>query len=160
MILSGETIQELNNTSPIIEPFYLRTVHNGMSFGVSVAGYDIRAEFDDGGRAAAIVLHPGEFRLVSAIEKVRVPEDCMVILHDKSTWARRGLAVQNTVFEPGWVGHPTIELTNHGPLPIKIERGDPIAQMVFHKLDRTVDGYDGKYQNQGRGPVNAKRENS
>lgn len=149
MILSGRTIQQLQ----IIEPFYGRTRHHGMTFGCGPAGYDVRVEFDDSGEIPYINLEPGEFRLASTIEKFKMPKDILGIVHDKSTWARLGLACQNTVIEPGWEGWLTLELTNHGAQSLKIEREMPIAQVIFHFVDDDTTGYEGKYQDQKRGPV-------
>lgn len=87
-----------------------------------------------------------------------MPKNVVGIVHDKSTWARRGLAVQNTVIEPGWRGFLTLELTNHGSVPIKIERAMPIAQIVFHFTDEETVGYEGKYQDQERGPQEARHD--
>lgn len=149
MILSGKTIQALE----IMEPFYGRTRHNGMTFGCGPAGYDVRVEFDAEGRKKEVVLQKGQFILASTIEKFRMPKDVVGIVHDKSTWARLGLAVQNTVIEPGWCGWLTLELTNHGDDHLIIQRGDPIAQIIFHRVDAETNGYEGKYQDQKRGPV-------
>ena len=82
-----------------------------------------------------------------------MPPDVLGIVHDKSTWARLGLACQNTVIEPGWHGWLTLELTNHGTEALTIERGMPIAQVIFHFVDDDTVGYEGKYQDQRRGPV-------
>jgi dCTP deaminase len=103
-----------------------------------------------------------------------MPNDVIAFVNDKSSWARQGLAVQNTVIEPGWRGYLTIELSNHLPcslMPgereqhsydgntIHIFRGDPIAQIVFHKLDYpTEKPYEGKYQDQEAGPQKARLE--
>jgi dCTP deaminase len=150
MVLSGNTIRELciNADRPIIYPFHERTVFNGKSFGVSYAGYDVRIDFPD---YDVEWLGAGEFMLASTKEFFNMPSDVLGVVHDKSTWARQGLAIQNTVIEPGWRGYLTIELSNHGINDLKIVDGDPIAQIIFHRLDEPVDGYDGKYQNQERG---------
>lgn len=164
-VLAGETIRELG----VFTPFSERTVHRGMSFGLSIAGYDVRINIEGargGGRPVfspehgpGIRLEPGQFLLAATIEHFSMPADCLAIVHDKSTWARRGLAAQNTVVEPGWRGFLTIELTNHGPEGLTIYNGDPIAQIVFHRLDRVPNqGYTGKYQDQGPGPVEARTE--
>ena len=149
MILSGKTIQQLQ----IMDPFYGRTRHKGMTFGCGPAGYDVRVEFDDEGRYQKKSMYSGEFVLASTIEKFRMPSNVLGIVHDKSTWARLGLACQNTVIEPGWTGYLTLELTNHGHQELIIERGMPIAQVIFHFVDRETRGYEGKYQDQKRGPV-------
>lgn len=147
MILSGQSIRERD----IFEPFSERTQFQGFSYGLSPAGYDVRIAED------IRVLHPGEFMLASTMERFSMPSDLMGIVHDKSTWARMGLAVQNTVIEPGWHGYLTLELTNHGSDMLCIRQGSGIAQIVFHQIDRHVEAaYDGKYQNQEAGPQRAR----
>lgn len=154
MILSAQSIRELYPT--MISPFCDRTRQNGVTHGLSSAGYDVRVEFDRDGAAELRTLMPGQFILASTIERFMMPSHVVGIVHDKSTWARLGLAVQNTVIEPGWEGWLTLELTNHGSRPLDIIRGQGIAQVVFHLLDRpTQQTYDGKYQRQERGPVEA-----
>lgn len=138
----------------MIEPFADRTRHEGMTFGLSACGYDVRVEFDEEGETDELLLLSGSFALASTIERFDMPNDIVGIVHDKSTWARRGLAVQNTVIEPGWSGWLTLELTNHGPKGMSIPRGVGIAQVLFHQLDMpTTQPYEGKYQDQARGPV-------
>lgn len=165
MILSGQTIRELSKIKHktvfqgMIEPFEERTRFEGMTYGVGPAGYDMRIEFDQTGSKTETLLTPGEFLLASTMERFRMPTNVMGIVHDKSTWARLGLAVQNTVIEPGWEGWLTLELTNHSEEPIVLKRGMPICQVVFHFVDQHVDkSYDGKYHNQQRGPVKAIHE--
>jgi dCTP deaminase len=137
----------------IFKPFHSRTVHpNGKSFGLSAAGYDVRV-------AERVRLKPGEFSLASTVEHFTMPADLLGIVHDKSTWARMGLALQNTVIEPGWRGHLTLELTNHSPNFVDIEAGEPIAQIVLHLLSEpTNQPYTGKYQDQEQGPQAARFE--
>ena len=145
MILPAQTIRKLK---PIL-PFHERTVHNGMSFGLSHAGYDVRI-------AETIVLPRGRSRLASTIEEFSMPDDLVGFVHDKSSWARRGLSLFNTVIEPGWRGFLTLELVNHSYKTIFIEDGDPIAQIIFMRLEEpTETPYTGKYQNQRRGPQEA-----
>lgn len=133
----------------------------GKSYGLTAAGYDIRlGKLRHPRRSHALVealhLRPGEFMLAASLEKVTVPNDLQVIVHDKSSWARKGLALQNTVLEPGWEGYITLELSNHGTLGIELKSGMPIAQLVFHELDfPTEKPYTGKYQNQGSDPQEA-----
>lgn len=161
MILSSQTIRGLCELIPLkqrpmLEPFHERTRHEGVTFGLSAAGYDVRVEFDEDGIQYERLLENGQFLLASTIEKFNMPNDVVGVVHDKSTWARRGLAVQNTVIEPGWSGFLTLELTNHGPETLVIPRGCGIAQIVFHRLDEPTDQpYSGKYQKQKRGPVSA-----
>lgn len=152
MILSGQTIRKtLVDGKHIVEPFCERTVQNGMSYGLSHAGYDIRVR-------EAAVLRPGGSVLLSSIEEFTMPLDVLGIVHDKSTWARRFIAAQNTVLEAGWKGWLTLEITNHGEDVIAIQAGDPIAQIVFHRIDQPVEGYVGKYQHQPARPVGAIEE--
>lgn len=157
MILSLQTIRKRGIISPWAERSPFLSQHYGlMTYGGGPAGYDLRVEFDLLGVGTLLELGPGAFQLASTIEHFTMPPDVMGIVHDKSTWARRGLACQNTVIEPGWSGYLTLEISNHGSGWISLERGAPICQVVFHQLDQTTElQYDGKYQNQGRGPQEA-----
>lgn len=147
-VLSGQTIARLK----IITPLSFRTKFNGMTYGVGPAGYDVRIAEDH-------ELWKGEFQLGSIMEHINMPNDVLGVVHDKSTWARQGLAVQNTVIEPGWRGALTLELTNHGTKKLRIPTGTPIAQIIFHRLDEpTSFAYDGKYQDQKAGPQPARFE--
>lgn len=141
-VLSGQTIRAMR----IFMPFYERTRHeSGLTYGLGPAGYDVRI-------AEEIKIWPQGFILASTVEHFTVPDRCIGVVHDKSTWARRGLAVQNTVAEPGWRGHLTLELTCHGHTNIYIARGTPIAQIVFYWLDHVAERpYEGRYQDQPAG---------
>jgi len=151
-ILTGRQIREISPA--ILSPFVERSVHRGKSYGLSLAGYDVRTD-----QKHTIHVMPGQFVLLATIERFRMPLDIMGFVHDKSTWARMGLAVQNTVIEPGWEGYLTLEVTNHGLRTITLCPGDPIAQIVFHKLSEPVEhGYSGKYQNQEAGPQGPRLE--
>lgn len=133
---------------PLIIPFVEETVHaeSGMTGGLSVCGYDLHVK--DG-----TILWPGDFKLAVTVERLCLPDYLVGILHDKSTLARMGLAVQNTVAEPGWSGWLTLELSNHSKHKICVHAGQPIGQMLFHRLDgRAEQPYDGRYQDQGPEP--------
>ena len=134
-----------------ISPFHERTTHeNGMTFGLSPAGYDIRV-------AEKVWLMGGEFKLASTVERFTMPHDLIAQVCDKSSLARKGLAVQNTIIEPGWRGYLTLELTNHGWNTLQLEAGSPIAQIIFMRLEEaTEQPYDGRYQDQPAGPQQAK----
>ena len=161
MILSSQTIRRYCEEQNLISPFYERTRHEGMTFGLSSAGYDVRVEFGPESLYSYRVLNPSDFILTSTIERFKMPNDLTASVADKSSWARRGLAVQNTIIEPGWEGWLTLELTNHGKETLRIEKGMAIAQVVFQKLDfPTEQSYSGKYQDQRRGPVGAIHETS
>jgi dCTP deaminase len=145
MILSAQGIRTVRP----IKPFYEQTVINGMSYGLSHAGYDVRIAQD-------LWLKSGEFSLASTIEKFDIPNDLIAMVHDKSTWARCGLSLFNTVIEPGWKGFLTLELVNHSEYLLRIKSGSPIAQIVFMRLEEpTENPYSGKCQNQPFGPVPA-----
>lgn len=151
-VLSGETIR-LNN---ILNPLSERTKDGyNVSYGLGPAGYDLRLVLPDD--APSKLLKPGEFTLAATMERFKMPTVILGIVHDKSTWARRGLSVYNTVIEPGWEGFLTLELVNHGPEPILLKEGQGIAQVIFHWLDQPTDApYEGKYQDQEAGPQGAR----
>lgn len=139
MILSSQSLMKRRN---LIQPFNRRTISHGMTFGLGPAGYDIRINDD-------AILWPGRFLLADSMEKFEMDCDVLAYVKDKSTWARRGICVQNTVIEPGWRGVLRLEITNHSWNFFKIKKGMPIAQIVFHKLDEPTDmSYRGKYQDQ------------
>lgn len=144
-VLSAQSILRM---VPIEDP-QPRTRFNGLTYGVGPAGYDIRvSEYID--------LWAGRFVLASSIERFNMPLNVLGIVHDKSTWARKGVCVQNTVIEPGWRGYLTLEITNHGGEYIRIDNGTPIAQVIFHLLDEsTHNPYEGKYQDQPSGAQEA-----
>lgn len=153
MILSAQTIRAYCAQGQLVKPFYERTAYRGKTFGLSAAGYDVRVEFRVGNM---ICIEPGGFFLAATMEHFYMPTNILGIVHDKSSWARRGITVQNTVIEPGWRGYLTLELTNHSDENVVLEAGMPIAQIVFHFLDYpTVQPYTGKYQDQKRGPQEA-----
>lgn len=144
--------QHIRKRVGMIEPFEERGVANGMSYGLSAAGYDVRI---DKGR----VLRPGEFTKASTLERFVIPNDLQPHVYDKSTWARRGLHAFTTTLEPGWKGWLTLELVNHGPETLHIPDGSPIVQIVFALLlEPTEQPYRGKYNCQERGPVEARME--
>jgi dCTP deaminase len=155
MILSAQSIRTrcLDWTPPLLAPFAERSVSpGGRSFGLSSASYDVRIDQD-------VAVPTRGFMLASTIERFAMPGDLAATVRDKSSWARLGLAVQNTHLDPGWRGFLTVELSNHSNVEIAISRGEPIAQIVFELLDRPTElAYSGKYQNQERGPQSARHE--
>lgn len=144
MILSGETLRLIRPVWPFSEPGRA----HGRSYGVSHAGYDVRLDQD-------VWLWPKGFRLASTFERFDMPADVLGVVHDKSTNIRLGIAVHNTIIECGWSGHLTLEISNQCWRPRLLLRGTPIAQVIFHQIDRACEGYSGKYQNQKRGPQEA-----
>jgi dCTP deaminase len=162
MILNGISLLE---AAPIKGMLDIKDRAHGVSHGLGEAGYDIRLKQE-------IVFQPenatnpagvwvddkyrsGRFCIASAIEEFDMPPYLVGIVHDKSTWARRGLSVFNTVIEPGWRGFLTLELVYHGGDRLHIPAGAGIAQVIFHDLASPA-AYDGKYQDQADQPVGAK----
>jgi dCTP deaminase len=144
MILSAQNIRKRKG---LITPFYERTILHGFTFGLSPGGYDIRID-------KGVYVEPGRYELASSIEYFNMSLDLQANVADKSTWARKGLCVQNTIIEPGWRGYLTLELTNHSKKTIDVPAGCPIAQIVFMLLDEpTEQPYEGKYQDQEAKPV-------
>ena len=136
---------------------------HGTRYGLVEAGFDIRIRQEiifkpDMAMGPTIEvdghLEHGRFTLASAIEEFDMPTDLVGVVHDKSTWARQGLSVFNTVIEPGWKGFLTLELVYHGENGLHIPAGSGIAQVLFHQAMVRA-AYDGKYQNQADKPVPA-----
>jgi deoxycytidine triphosphate deaminase len=101
------------------------------------------------------------FALAHSIEDFALPHDVAGYVCDKSSYARRGVSAFNTLFDPGFRGNATLELVNLSDREVFIRAGDPICQLVFHRLDRHTDRpYVGKYQDQPRKPVGAIMETS
>ncbi len=138
----------------MIEPFADEGVRKGtISFGVSSYGYDMRladvyrslADEDhelidpktfglerlDEVRAPEIVIPPNRFVIARSLEYFRIPRDILTICFGKSTYARCGVVVNVTPFEPEWEGTATISISNTGPAPVKLYSGEGIAQIVF-----------------------------
>lgn len=145
-ILSAQSIRSIQG---LIEPFCERTIIYGMSFGLSCSGYDVRI-------AQSVDISSNKFLLASTIERFQIPNNILAQVTDKSSWARQGLSLFNTILEPSWNGYLTLELANHGQDRLIIEKGMPIAQIIFFWLDEpTEQEYKGKYNNQPDYPVRA-----
>lgn len=157
MILSGADIAA---RSGILTPWAEPGRYGGTSYGLSYAGYDLRLSSlrvpGDDTLYDFFLIPPGKFMLGATMERFSMPLDLLGIVHDKSTLARHGLSVFNTVIEPGWQGFLTLELVNHGPRPVELVQGMGIAQVVFHQLSSPANPYEGKYQNQESGPQEAR----
>jgi dCTP deaminase len=159
----------------MIEPFVDDQVREGViSYGVSSYGYDVRVgnqfkvftnvfnsvvdpkRFDPRSfvdiEAEECVIPPNSFALASTIEYFRIPRDVLTVCLGKSTYARCGIIVNVTPFEPEWEGHVTIEISNTTPLPAKIYANEGIAQVLFFQSDepcaRSYKDKKGKYQAQ------------
>jgi len=145
MIVNGKSLVA---KAPLAPMRVTKGREHGVSFGLSEAGYDIRI-------VQAVTLHPFKrFTLASTYDYFDMPSNLVGVVHDKSTWARRGLSVFNTVIEPAWRGWLTLELVYHGWGVLRIPAGAGIAQVLFHQItDHAV--YSGKYQDQPNRPVGA-----
>ncbi len=156
----------LFKAAPIKDMLDRKVKLNGVSHGLAEAGYDIRVKQDIyftppdyesyGNRYGCVRIDEkyemGTFCIASAIEEFQMPNDLVGIVHDKSSWARQGLSVFNTVIEPGWCGFLTLEFHFKGRKALHIPAGSGIAQVIFHRLEETGE-YNGKYQNQADKPV-------
>lgn len=167
MIINGK---DLLQAAPILMMSPVKNTANGTSWGLSEAGYDIRIQQDvhfvpeeyvkvmtqkEGYKEGNLFGGIGRFTLASAMEQFMMPPDLVGIVHDKSTWARRGLSVFNTVIEPGFQGGLTLELVYHGNDPLSIPAGSGIAQVIFTKIKNPAQ-YNGKYQGQSSEPEPAR----
>src|SRR5471032_1736522 len=159
----------------MIEPFVDDQVRQGViSYGVSSYGYDVRVgddfkvftnvyntvvdpkNFDSKSfvdmRADVCIIPPNSFALASTIEYFRIPRDVLTVCLGKSTYARCGIIVNVTPFEPEWEGTVTLEISNTTPLPAKIYANEGIAQVIFFQSDepceRSYADKSGKYLKQ------------
>jgi len=159
----------------MIEPFADRQVRVGtISFGLSSYGYDIRVSdeykvftninstivdpknFDEKSfvnyRGEYCIIPPNSFALARTVEYFRIPREVLTICVGKSTYARCGIIVNVTPFEPEWEGFVTLEISNTIPLPAKIYSGEGIAQVIFFRADEICEisyaDKAGKYQKQ------------
>jgi dCTP deaminase len=82
------------------------------------------------------LLHPGSLALVPTLEWLKLPKDLVGVVTARSTWAREGLNIATaTLIEPNYVGITTLELANHGEIPIALYPGLRIAQITFSKVE-------------------------
>ncbi len=159
----------------MIEPFVEEQVREGVvSYGVSSYGYDIRVadefkvftninttvidpkKFDSRSfvdlKTDVCIVPPNSFALARTVEYFRIPRDILTVCLGKSTYARCGIIVNVTPFEPEWEGTATLEISNTTPLPARIYANEGIAQVLFLQSDETCErsyaDKKGKYQAQ------------
>jgi len=159
----------------MIEPFVDGQVRDGViSYGVSSYGYDIRVadefkiftnvysavvdpkKFDTNSmvdfKGDVCVIPPNSFALARTVEYFRIPRKVLTVCLGKSTYARCGIIVNVTPFEPEWEGYVTLEISNTTPLPARIYANEGIAQVLFFEADEeclvSYADKKGKYQNQ------------
>jgi dCTP deaminase len=142
-VLSDEEILEhLKNGDIKIAPFETSCLNP--------AGYDLRS-------SSEITIRPKQYELTATLETVELGLKITGSLHIRSSLARAGIIGSFAVVDPGFRGQLTLNLHNAGEKEITIKEGEPIAQIVFHKLGSAArKGYSGLYQN-SRGIVPSKR---
>ena len=179
MIKSDKWIRRMAKATGMIDPFEPGQVreangHKIVSYGTSSYGYDIRCSrefkiftninstivdpkaFDAGSfvdfTGDVCIIPPNSFALARSVEYFRIPRNVLTICLGKSTYARCGIIVNVTPFEPEWEGFVTLEIPNTTPLPAKIYSNEGIAQVLFFMADEECDvsyaDKKGKYQKQ------------
>jgi dCTP deaminase len=179
-LLADKEIRALAVERRMIEPFagkQVRQLEGGgrvISYGLSSYGYDLRVadefkvftnvfntvvdpkQFDPKSfvdvRTEVCIVPPNSFALARSVEYFRIPRDILTICLGKSTYARCGIIVNVTPFEPEWEGHVTLEISNTTPLPAKIYANEGLAQVLFLRAGQACEisyaDRDGKYQGQ------------
>jgi dCTP deaminase len=174
-VKSDKWIRRMALEHTMIEPFCEKQVRDGViSYGLSSYGYDIRIadefkiftninssivdpkHFDPKSfvdfKGEICIIPPNSFALARTIEYFRIPRNVITVCVGKSTYARCGIIVNVTPFEPEWEGIVTLEVSNTTPLPAKIYAGEGIAQVLFFESDEQCEtsyaDKKGKYQAQ------------
>ncbi len=174
-VMPDSWIKKMAIENKMIEPFVDKQVRgHTISYGVSSYGYDIRVadeykiftninstivdpkQFDEKSfisyKGDYCIIPPNSFALAKSIEYFRIPRNILTICVGKSTYARCGIIVNVTPFEPEWEGFVTLEISNTTPLPAKIYSMEGIAQVIFLKADEICEvsyaDKAGKYQKQ------------
>jgi dCTP deaminase len=174
-IKSDRWIRRMAQEHGMIDPFVESQVRDGViSYGNSSYGYDMRIanefkvftnvfntlvdpkHFDPRSfvdiNADYCDIPPNSFALARSVEFFRIPRNVLAVCLGKSTYARCGIILNTTPFEPGWRGYVTLELTNSTPLPARIYANEGIGQVLFFESDEDCEiSYDekqGKYLDQ------------
>ena len=174
-VKSDKWITKMAKEHGMIEPFEGRQVRDGViSYGVSSYGYDMRVadefkiftnvnssivdpkHFDPKSfvelKGDVCIVPPNSFALARSVEYFRIPRNCLTICVGKSTYARCGIIVNVTPFEPEWEGFVTLEISNTTPLPAKIYANEGLCQVIFFESDEQCEvsykDKKGKYQSQ------------
>ena len=172
---SDKWIRKASLEEKMISPFCENQIGKGVvSFGLSSYGYDIRVSdefkiftnvnaevvdpkaFDERNvvdfKGDICIVPPNSFALARTVEYFKIPRNVLAICLGKSTYARCGIIVNVTPFEPEFEGHITIEISNTTPLPAKIYANEGIAQVLFLEGDEECEisykDKNGKYQKQ------------
>lgn len=174
MVKSDKWIVKMAGEKRMIEPFAKEQIRHGISFGVSSYGYDFRIsnkfkifEPQDTGiidpkdfahvhfrdhEGDLCDIPPNSYVLAQSLEYFRIPRDVITICYGKSTYARCGVHVNVTPFEPEWEGFATLSIINGTKLPVRIYAGEGIGQILFLGADELCEtsyaDKKGKYQAQ------------
>ena len=173
-------IRKMAEEHGIISPFAPAQVNRNeageriVSYGLSSYGYDVRISdefkvftnvynsivdpksFTEDAFvdicSPVCIIPPNSFALGRTVEYFRIPRNILTLCVGKSTYARCGIIVNVTPFEPEWEGYVTIEISNTTPLPAKIYAGEGIAQVIFFEAKNSCSvsyaDRGGKYQKQ------------
>ena len=178
-IKSDRWIREMAQDHGMISPFEPQMIRERdgekiVSYGTSSYGYDIRCApefkvftninstivdpkaFDPHSfvefNGDHCIIPPNSFALARTVEFFKIPRNILTICVGKSTYARCGIIVNVTPFEPEWEGYVTLEFSNTTPLPAKIYAGEGCAQVLFFESDEVCEisykDRGGKYQGQ------------
>jgi len=173
-VKSDRWIKEMSLKKGMIRPFTAKQIKSGISYGLSSYGYDIRVadefkiftnvnssiidpkDFSTDSfvdvKAKSVLIPPNSFALARSVEYFKIPREVITICLGKSTYARCGIIVNVTPFEPEWEGFATLEISNTTPLPAKIYANEGIAQIIFLGADElcmvSYADRKGKYQGQ------------
>jgi len=173
-VKSDRWIIEMAENNQMIAPFSESQVRQGISFGVSSYGYDISLSdefkiFDPSNleeldpknngpehfidlKADSVLIPANSFVLAQSREYFKIPRDVVTVCMGKSTYARCGVVVNVTPFEPEWEGFATISLANTAPRPVRIYAHEGIAQLLFLEASEICEvsykDKKGKYQGQ------------
>lgn len=157
-IKSDKWIRRMALEHNMIKPFEEKQIQKGViSYGLSSYGYDIRIadEFKIFTNINTSIIDPKAFDIKSfvdfkgdvciipqnsfvlgrSLEYFKIPRSILTICVGKSTYARCGIIVNVTPFEPEWEGFATLEISNTTPLPAKIYANEGIAQVLFFESD-------------------------
>lgn len=174
MVKSDNWIKKMALEYRMIEPFEESQVRSGISYGLSSYGYDIRIadEFRVFDAARSVLMDPKRFDenafdhvkaefchipahsfvLARTVEYFRIPRNVITLCVGKSTYARSGVLVNVTPFEPEWEGYATLQISNTTPVPAKIYANEGIGQLLFFQSDEvclvSYKDKKGKYQKQ------------
>lgn len=174
-IKADRWIQQMAEQHGMIEPFASGQVSAGtISYGLSSYGYDLRladefkifapppgqsinpkaipADFYQDLKADYCDIPGNTYVLGRTLEYLRIPRDVLTLCVGKSTYARVGILINVTPFEPEWEGFVTVSIANTTPNPIRVFANEGLCQVLFFQSDEpcavSYKDRKGKYQAQ------------